>query len=52
MKAMEIAAVPHGFRSSFRDWAAECTEAPREVCELAWRTSTATASRRRIGAAT
>ena len=22
-------------RSSFRDWAAECTEAPREVCELA-----------------
>ena len=35
MKALEIAAVPHGFRSSFRDWAAECTEAPREVCELA-----------------
>ena len=30
-----IDAVPHGFRSSFRDWAAECTEAPREVCELA-----------------
>ena len=28
-------AVPHGFRSSFRDWAAECTEMPREVCELA-----------------
>ncbi|MCY4596001.1 MAG: hypothetical protein OXC19_14545, partial [Bryobacterales bacterium] len=22
-------------RSSFRDWAAECTDAPREVCELA-----------------
>ena len=35
MKALEITAVPHGFRSSFRDWAAECTEAPREVCELA-----------------
>ncbi len=35
MKALEIAAVPHGFRSSFRDWAAECTEVPREVCELA-----------------
>ncbi|MDE0002161.1 MAG: integrase, partial [Rhodospirillaceae bacterium] len=35
MKALEIAAVPHGFRSSFRDWAAECTDAPREVCELA-----------------
>ena len=28
-------AVAHGFRSSFRDWAAECTDAPREVCELA-----------------
>ena len=25
----------HGVRSSFRDWAAECTETPREVCELA-----------------
>ena len=23
------------FRSSFRDSAAECTEAPREICELA-----------------
>ncbi|MXW37610.1 MAG: hypothetical protein F4Z65_05015, partial [Acidobacteria bacterium] len=30
-----IGAVPHGFRSSFRDWAAERTDAPREVCELA-----------------
>ena len=35
MKALEIGAVPHGFRSSFRDWAAECTETPREVSELA-----------------
>ena len=25
----------HGFRSSFRDWAAECTDTPREVCEIA-----------------
>lgn len=25
----------HGFRSSFRDWASECTHYPREVCELA-----------------
>ena len=25
----------HGFRESFRDWAAECSDAPREVCELA-----------------
>jgi transposase len=23
----------HGLRSSFRDWAAECTAFPREVCE-------------------
>ena len=35
MRALHIDAVPHGFRSSFRDWAAECTETPREVCELA-----------------
>lgn len=27
--------VPHGFRSTFRDWAAECTSFPREVCEMA-----------------
>ena len=26
---------PHGFRSSFRDWAAERTNFPREVCEAA-----------------
>ena len=35
VKQLGIAAVPHGFRSSFRDWAAECSPAPREVCELA-----------------
>ena len=35
MRALQVDAVPHGFRSSFRDWAAECTDAPREVCELA-----------------
>ena len=35
LRDLEIGAVPHGFRSSFRDWAAECTDAPREVCELA-----------------
>ena len=29
-----IAAVPHGFRSSFRDWAAEQTNTPREVVEV------------------
>ena len=35
VRDLRIAAVPHGFRSSFRDWAAECSDAPREVCELA-----------------
>ena len=35
LRQIGTAAVPHGFRPSFRDWAAECTEAPREVCELA-----------------
>ncbi len=30
-----IPAVPHGFRSSFRDWAAECTDAPHAVMEAA-----------------
>ena len=30
-----IAAVPHGFRSSFRDWCGECSGAPREVAEAA-----------------
>ena len=29
-----IGAVPHGFRASFRNWAAECTDAPREICEM------------------
>lgn len=28
-------AVPHGLRSTFRDWAAEWTEYPREMAELA-----------------
>ncbi|EPG1639325.1 tyrosine-type recombinase/integrase [Pseudomonas aeruginosa] len=27
--------VPHGFRSTFRTWAAETTDFPRDVCEMA-----------------
>jgi len=27
--------VPHGFRSTFQDWAAECTNFPQHVCEMA-----------------
>ena len=32
----------HGFRSAFRDWAAERTNVPRTVCEAALRTSSRT----------
>ena len=35
LKALGIAAVPHGFRSSFRDWTAERTDAPHAVMEAA-----------------
>ena len=30
-----IPAVPHGFRASFRTWAAECSDVPREIAEFA-----------------
>ena len=30
-----LSAVPHGFRSTFRDWAAEMTDVPREISEFA-----------------
>ena len=30
-----IAAVPHGFRSSFRDWCSEQTDVPYKVAEAA-----------------
>ena len=35
VRELGIAAVPHGFRSSFREWAAECSDTLGEVCELA-----------------
>jgi integrase len=34
-RRMGAAAVPHGFRSTFRDWCAERTNYPREVAEMA-----------------
>ncbi len=34
-RRMEVAAVPHGFRSSFKDWARSATNYPDEVSELA-----------------
>ena len=33
MRDLGLDAVPHGFRSSFRDWSSECTNASREVME-------------------
>ena len=35
LKTLKVPAVPHGFRSTFRDWAAEETNHPREVVEAA-----------------
>ena len=35
LRRMKIAAVPHGFRSTFRDWCAETTDYPRDVAEMA-----------------
>ena len=35
LRRLEVDAVPHGFRSSFRDWAAECSGAAWAVCESA-----------------
>lgn len=35
LRRLEIPAVPHGFRSTFRDWAAEHTDYPRDVAEMA-----------------
>ncbi len=35
LRQLGIAAVPHGFRSTFRDWAGEETDHPREVIEAA-----------------
>lgn len=35
VRELENAAMPHGFRSGFRDWAGEETDHPREVVEAA-----------------
>lgn len=34
-RRLKVDAVPHGFRSTFRDWAAERTHYPRDVAEMA-----------------
>lgn len=35
MRRMKLEAVPHGFRSTFRDWAAESTHYHRDLVEMA-----------------
>jgi integrase len=35
LRRMELSVTVHGFRSSFRDWAAEATNTPNEICEMA-----------------
>jgi integrase len=35
LRDMKMSATPHGFRSSFRDWAADATSVPSEVAEAA-----------------
>jgi integrase len=35
MRRMQVDAVPHGFRSTFRDWASERTNYPRDAAEMA-----------------
>ena len=35
LRRMKLKVTAHGFRSSFRDWAAEATSFPREVAEMA-----------------
>jgi integrase len=35
MRRMEVDAVPHGFRSTFRDWTGDRTDFPRDLAEFA-----------------
>lgn len=35
LRRMDVPVTVHGFRSAFRDWAAECTAFPHEVAEMA-----------------
>ena len=43
LRRLAIPAVPHGFRSSFKDWCIECTDTPWAVGEAALGNSTETA---------
>lgn len=35
LRRLNVDAVPHGFRSTFRDWTADTTACPRDVAEMA-----------------
>ena len=35
LRKLDIPGTAHGLRSTFRTWAAECTDTPREICEAA-----------------
>ena len=35
LRRLKVEFTAHGFRSSFRTWAAECTQFPREIAEMA-----------------
>lgn len=35
MRRMDVGAVPHGFRSTFRDWVGEFTQYPSDLAEMA-----------------
>jgi len=35
LRRMNVHVTAHGFRSAFRDWAAEQTSHPHDVCEMA-----------------
>ncbi len=35
LRRINLDITAHGFRSAFRDWAAECTNFPNDVCEMA-----------------
>lgn len=35
LRRLNLPVTVHGFRSSFRDWAAETTNFQREICEMA-----------------
>jgi integrase len=35
LRRMKVPVTVHGFRSTFRDWLAECTNYPNQLCEMA-----------------